>query len=413
MKVCVIGAGLAGLTAALRLADGGATVVLVSKGIGGIQLSQGSIDILGYAPDRVTRPLEDLPAFVAGHPDHPYALVQDAVEGGVEYLASVAGPQFLTGSPAENLQLPTAVGAVRPTALASPTMVAADVRDGNAYVVVGFRRLKDFPASLVAGNLDRTQVASVSARAEWIDLTARDGERDSSALTFARALDSTDLQDRLASLLGAVATGEEIVLLPACLGLKDPGVAERLSQAVGHRIAEVALQPPGVPGMRLNQALLQAVKARGVRIINGSRVTSGSRSGTRLASVTIASAGRPTDIAADAFVYAPGGFESGALTVDSYGHISDVGLGLPLSADQADGLINEDFWGSDQALFEVGVRADASLRPINQDGDVVLENVHLAGGILAGANRWREKSGDGIAAATAVRAADTILQEGK
>ena len=57
----VIGSGLAGLTAALRLAKGGKTVSLISKGPGGLQLSQGTFDILGYSPDRVSDPL-DAPA---------------------------------------------------------------------------------------------------------------------------------------------------------------------------------------------------------------------------------------------------------------------------------------------------------------------------------------------------------------
>ena len=43
----VIGAGLAGLAATLRLAEAGAKVTLVTKGIGGLQLGQGTLDILG------------------------------------------------------------------------------------------------------------------------------------------------------------------------------------------------------------------------------------------------------------------------------------------------------------------------------------------------------------------------------
>ncbi|MFV0450987.1 MAG: glycerol-3-phosphate dehydrogenase subunit GlpB [Propioniciclava sp.] len=412
MRVAVIGAGLAGLTAALRLADGGAAVTLITQGTGGLQLSQGSLDILGYAPERIDRPLAALPAFVAERPEHPYAHVAGTVAEAVGYVADLVGPALLAGDPATNLQLPTAVGAVRPTAVAPPSMTTADVGDGNAYLVVGFRRLKDFPASLVAGNLDRTAVAQVSARHAWVDLIARAGERDSSALTFARALDDAPVRDRLAQQLSALVEPDEIVLVPACLGLSDPGVAEALSHQVGHPVAEVALQPPGVPGMRLNQALIQAAKDRRVRIIAGSRVTGARRSNGRLDAVVVASAGHPTDVRADAFVYAPGGFESGALAVDSHGRITEVGLGLPLTATDARGLISEDFWGSDQALFGVGVRADAALRPVDAAGEVVWANVHIAGGILAGAHRWREKSGDGIAVATAVRAADTILQEG-
>ena len=69
----VIGSGLAGLTAALRLAKGGKTVSLISKGPGGLQLSQGTFDILGYSPDRVSDPLDAVGALAKTKPEHPYA----------------------------------------------------------------------------------------------------------------------------------------------------------------------------------------------------------------------------------------------------------------------------------------------------------------------------------------------------
>ena len=59
----VIGAGLAGLTAATRLAEGGARVMLIAKGVGATHLAPGTIDVLGYAPaggERVERPAEAL-----------------------------------------------------------------------------------------------------------------------------------------------------------------------------------------------------------------------------------------------------------------------------------------------------------------------------------------------------------------
>jgi glycerol-3-phosphate dehydrogenase subunit B len=56
-RVLVIGAGLAGLTAAIRLVRAGLSVTVVAKGLGGLQLSQGTVDVLGYAPERVTDPL--------------------------------------------------------------------------------------------------------------------------------------------------------------------------------------------------------------------------------------------------------------------------------------------------------------------------------------------------------------------
>ena len=54
--VIVVGTGLAGLTAAVRLAESGARVLVLAKGVGATHLSGGTIDVLGYAPERVDRP---------------------------------------------------------------------------------------------------------------------------------------------------------------------------------------------------------------------------------------------------------------------------------------------------------------------------------------------------------------------
>ena len=69
----VIGAGLAGLAASIRLAQRGAKVTLVTKGIGGLQLGQGTSDALGYAPEFVQHPLEAIENLANERPEHPYA----------------------------------------------------------------------------------------------------------------------------------------------------------------------------------------------------------------------------------------------------------------------------------------------------------------------------------------------------
>ena len=71
----VIGAGVAGLTAATRLAQSGARVCVLAKGVGSTHLAPGLVDVLGYDPERVTSPAEALPSFVEAHPEHPYAVI--------------------------------------------------------------------------------------------------------------------------------------------------------------------------------------------------------------------------------------------------------------------------------------------------------------------------------------------------
>lgn len=64
----VIGAGFSGLVSAIRLAKAGKSVTLLTKGIGGIQLGQGTIDIFGYNPDRVADPRAAVDASPPGAP---------------------------------------------------------------------------------------------------------------------------------------------------------------------------------------------------------------------------------------------------------------------------------------------------------------------------------------------------------
>jgi glycerol-3-phosphate dehydrogenase subunit B len=50
------------------------------------------------------------------------------------------------------------------------------------------------------------------------------------------------------------------------------------------------------------------------------------------------------------------------------------------------------------------------MRVVDTAGHAPYSNLYAAGGILAGALRWTEKSGEGIALASAVAAADSILK---
>src|SRR5436305_14853391 len=68
----VIGAGLAGLTAALRLAEAGQRVAVLAKGVGATHLAPPTIDVLGYAGGPVDSPAQALPEFTAANPEHPY-----------------------------------------------------------------------------------------------------------------------------------------------------------------------------------------------------------------------------------------------------------------------------------------------------------------------------------------------------
>lgn len=99
--VVVIGAGLSGLSAAVRLLKAGREVDLITKGIGGIQLGQGTIDLYGYSPERVDNPLEAIDQLPESH---PYGkLGAKAVADSANWLKELLGADLLVGDPDKNV----------------------------------------------------------------------------------------------------------------------------------------------------------------------------------------------------------------------------------------------------------------------------------------------------------------------
>ena len=410
MRTIVIGAGLAGLVTANRLAEGGAQVTLLSKGLGGLQLGQGTIDVLGYTPERVTNPIRSVQALTG---KHPYARIgADRVLTGLAYVKQLV-PDLLVGDPEANYQLPTAVGAIRPTCLAQPSMVAGNLSAGDRVVIVGLRQLKDFHPQLVAENLARTELPSggrAKVRHVLVDFPVRE-EVDTNALTYARALDDPAIREAFARAVISHLETDEIVGLPAVLGVRDANAWRHVAEKLGHPVFEIPLPPPSVPGIRLNEALTAKAKASGVRFVQGVRTVSFRASGGRVEAVTSAVEPAGREYTADAFVLAAGGFESGSLELDSHGKVRETLFGLPLEGADATQLLHGDYWGGEQPLFRVGVAVGSDLKPLDASGAPVYANLWTAGGIIAGSAGWAEKSGDGIALASAIGAADSILKE--
>jgi glycerol-3-phosphate dehydrogenase subunit B len=405
----VIGAGTAGLTAATRLAEGGARVCVLAKGVGSTHLAPGTIDVIGYAPDRVEEPERGLAELVAAHPDHPYALIgTEAVGAALQWFAEQVeqGPHpgyRYVGGLERNHLLPTAVGVVRASALVPETMCDGDARSGEPVCVVGTRMLRDFHAALCAANLADTGIA---ARA--IDVELEVERADANALGLARRFDDGEWRAAFAATLAPMLGGDERVGLPAVLGMRDPhGAWADLQRRLGRGVFEIPTLPPSVPGMRVFEALRSALRRAHGRLILGSEVVGAERDGARISAVRAHAAGRDVRYHARWFVLATGGFASGAITLGSDWVTRETVLGLPLRGvpDPGEPRFVGDYL-AEQPMARVGVAVDGSLRAEGA------ENVLVAGAALPGAVPWREGSGEGIALASGHRAAEVALAEG-
>jgi glycerol-3-phosphate dehydrogenase subunit B len=411
----VVGAGLAGLSAAVRLAEGGARVLVLAKGVGATHLSAGTIDVLGYAGGRVERPLDALDNLPDGH---PYALVgADGVAAAVDWFkrcfeAGPLAPYSYAGRVEENLLLPTAVGAIRPSAVVPETMARGDLRDGARVCTVGFRALKDFHPALLADNLARAP-EGVEARSAELDLKP-EGRVDAGSLAFARAFDDPAFRAEVAAHVAGRLLAEERVGLPAVLGLASPHeVWSELEHRLGRPVFEVPTLPPSVPGMRVFATLRDALRRAGGQLILNAVVVGAERRAERVTALRTRVGLREVMHRAEWVVLATGGFPSGGLELDSRWRAREVALGLPVAHVPAPGTerFRPDYF-DDHPLARAGVAVDGELRPVAEGGERLLDNALVAGATLAGAVPWKEKSGDGLSLATGFRAAELILAAG-
>lgn len=411
----VIGAGMAGMVAAVRLAEEGRRVVVLATGVGSIQLSPATIDVLGYAPDLVESPTWALPRFVQAHPNHPYArLAPWILEASVEWFKGLLSSYRYVGGLMENFLIPTPVGVPKPSAAVPQTMAGGDLRRGGSFVIAGLRGLKDFYPLYLADNLGGASLpsgASVSARGIELDV-ATDGLAEVGQLAFARHFEDVEFRKAVLRTLEDMVEPGETVGLPAVLGLDQAGVVwEELQDALGTAVFEIPTLPPSVPGLRVFRALREALRRAGGRLIVNATVIGAEAEGRRVNAVVAESAARPVAYRARSFVLASGGIATGGLEMDSFGPVRETVFGLPVAGVPEKGKARfAPAYFDPQPLARAGVAVEDRLRPVSPDGGAVYQNLYAAGAILAGAVPWKEKSGDGISLATGFAAASNILE---
>ncbi|QLG60872.1 glycerol-3-phosphate dehydrogenase subunit GlpB [Halorarum salinum] len=429
----VIGGGIAGATAALAAAREGADVRLVSHKESTLRQASGLIDALGYAPTRgedgdevegLDGPLVDPFAALDRLPaEHPYSLVgADALREGLALFDEVSGDLYRGGHTDRNALLPTIAGTVKPTARYPASTAAGLASDDRRTLLVGFRSLVDFDAPLVA---ERLADSGVPFPVEGVTVEFPASFRDDARLTrLAHALDGdecvggggggggdggesdgTPARGALAAAvephLDDVPGGAERVGFPGMLGHdRHAEVRADLESRLGVDVFEVPGGPPSLPGIRLADRLFDAMDDAGVRIETGNPVVGRELGGDgRVERVLVDRSGSEVPYAAAEYVLATGGLVGRGIDSDREGVCEPVfGCHVPHPAERYDWFVDDPF--GDQPYATFGVRVDASLRPLEADGDVEFPNVRAAGAVLGGADAARENSASGTSLAT-------------
>jgi glycerol-3-phosphate dehydrogenase subunit B len=420
--VIVIGAGLAGLMAAARAAAAGRTVLVLARGQGVLALTSGCIDILGWLPGPDATCLTDvaggLQRLAASAPDHPYAkigpvLVQESIAYWQQVMQAVDYPYC--GSGAVNYLLPTALGAVRPTALAPATMAGGDIRDEAGTLVVGWPNLLDWHPRLIADGINQAR-RRLGLGGVWssVLLDALPGTPpELTPVLMGRFLeDDWRLESLIAGLRGSLTPGAGRVALPAVLGVNQGAALFRqVEKALGCPVFEIPAGQPTVTGLRLAQLLTKFLKQSGVEFrFNVSALSAENRNDAW--QVRLDRPGRVVALTGGALVLATGGLIGRGLEADR-NQIRECVAGLPVAGRDLPGQAREQSgWGRDPFTM-AGVVVDGQMRPLAADGDPGrYRRLFVAGSTLAGYDPAVEKDGLGVALATGYVAGNAAAKEG-
>ena len=422
--VAVIGAGLAGLLTAVRLAEGGARVVVLSEGYGTLHWAGGPID-LGFVPGAATA-AEAVDA-LAERAGHPYALLGSDVAPALDWFLQLTADLGLphVGSLDGGFgPLPTGIGGVRPVSAVPESQAGAfpPWARGERLVIAGHAGFKDFWPRAVASSLSRAEVWGPFSRPARVDGIAVDWpglreRRNLNALRIAEGFDNADWRvaalDVTARAVASTGPGPLRVGLPAVLGLRDhPRALAEAADRFGAPVIEFPLVPPCIPGMRLHDVLRAKLRARGARLLIGERVARVETTRRKVTAVATTAATRELVTRVGAVVLATGGIAGSGLIGEPDGVIRETVLGLPVEGPSIGSwLAGDPLDPGSLPIAAAGLRTDESLRPLDPARPAdrpLFDNVRVVGSLLAGQQWMVERCGDGVALASAWRAAASL-----
>ncbi|HSB89370.1 MAG TPA: anaerobic glycerol-3-phosphate dehydrogenase subunit B [Anaerolineales bacterium] len=397
--VVIVGAGLAGLFAANLAARRGATVTLVARGRGGLSLAHGCIS-LGESD------WDSLPS------QHPLRLAgKDRLASALAAFLEITSSQGIpySGQADLTLHLPTAAGSVQSVHLAPITLAAGEVEVPVDTLIANFDGFRDFSASLVADGMRRH-----GARATVVDLPIPDapGSRDWYSTDWAMRFDDRWPAAEVARRWAPLLKGANRLGLPAILGLRKTTAASELQDLLALPLFEIPTLPPSLPGLRLERLLRRAALASGCRILEGSAAIGridGRHAAGRALGVVAATPAGPRPVDAGQVVLATGGALHRGWQAERSGRIHESVFDIPLpAASERDAWVGPSALGP-QPYAAFGLSVNTSMQPCDASGRPYFDNVFACGGVLAGADRSRERNRQGIDLVTASAAVEAAL----
>jgi glycerol-3-phosphate dehydrogenase subunit B len=398
--VLIIGGGLSGLFAACLASKRSLSTTIVMKGRGGLSLSHGAIEL--YDRSSPSRTISNQ------KPPHPYALAGKAnLVNGIKEFIEITGHSGIhyDGGRSSNMRFLSATGSERRAAYLPRSYIAGELSALDQRLVLGsFEVLRDFQTHLAS--VQSKSILGFQPAVIPLPLLQPFTFRELYPTDAAKTFDDLDWAVENARSWKPLLVGASTLGLPAILGLRNhQNVIEAIEEVLSVPVFEIPTLPPSIPGLRLELALRSFATNHGAQIIEGPEAkgrAQKSTKGYRSAGVLLDNAGHQSVITSKVTILATGSFLNGGLVATQNNHVLEPVFNIPVPD------VNDDRrkW-TQKSIFDphayarLGIAVDSNMQPLDIHGEVLLENLYAAGGIIQGSDRTLEGTRQGIDIATA------------
>lgn len=371
LDTVIIGGGLAGLTAGIRLQKEGKKTAIISAGQNALHFFSGSFESIG----------EDSGEFV-----------DFFAEAGVR-LHYREGVRLMP------------MGKISPASLSlEDVSIFPEGGLPRKALIVNFLGYHDFFSSFLAEGLEKQ---GCDCRIRFIRIEEMERLRESPSemrsVHIARIMDKA--WEKVVQEIRVLLRDEDTVILPQVFGLKDASVPAKIRENIPARVVFVGTLPPSVPGIRTQLQLRRRYEVLGGTFLMGDEAISAETEGAKVLSVSTKNLqGHPLE--ADSFILASGGFFSKGLSSNPE-KVWEPLFGLDVEALEDRNQWYEPDFMKDQPYMGFGVKTSPEFKGLK--GGVPMDNLYIAGSIL-GATHPELGSGAGLALRSAFAVADLIAK---
>ena len=415
----VVGSGMAGMAAAIFAYNRGISFVQVGQA-SELGFSSGCLDLFSILPGRFPKkfadPFAGIDALKEKRPRHPYSrmthpMIREAFAEFTGFMGSAGiyfhGPEQNGQNTAKNQYIITPAGTLKPTWQVPAAMHGGSlaIARNQRICIVDVKGLKGFGARQMAQTL-QPQLSRVSSAT--IAFPGRETAKDLMCERLAWDLENPEMLGRFITLLKPHADRADVLGLPAILGMYRFEKQRRtLEQALKKPVFEIPTLSPSVTGMRMKEAFLGKMADLGLR--HFPVAVSGIVPDKNGFVFSVTQGLQTLEIRADNLVLATGRFLGKGLGVRDE-QIKEMLFDLPVTQPETrSGWLCSDFFDpAGHPVNQAGIETDDGFRPLGSTGAVFHPRLYAAGSILAHQDWKREKSGSGIAIASAFKAVSHI-----